>query len=178
MLQCHNIVNSKTLLLQFLSYVQETKYCAAGKQADILPDSKIINCKQTKLLFLIKISWLVFKRKGLKSYKFNSKTKTNAKTYALYIIILLFSESVSKVVLFQNFNFSLLSVYGLMHGQNLLYKARTRKSISWLLIGKWILYRWRPSKIDHRTFRFHFTICIDYTLVLCSYRLFYVSSLT
>lgn len=56
MLQCHNIVNSKTLLLQFLSYVQETKYCAAGKQADILPDSKIINCKQTKLLFLIKIS--------------------------------------------------------------------------------------------------------------------------
>lgn len=90
MLQCHNIVNSKTLLLQFLSYVQETKYCAAGKQADILPDSKIINCKQTKLLFLIKISWLVFKRKGLKSYKFNSKTKTNAKTNALYKIILLF----------------------------------------------------------------------------------------
>lgn len=56
MLQCHNIVNSKTLLFQFLSYVQETKYCAAGKQADILPDSKIIKCKQTKLLFLIKIS--------------------------------------------------------------------------------------------------------------------------
>lgn len=50
-LQCHNIVNSKMLLLQFLSYVQETKYCVAGKQADILPDSKIINCKQTKLLF-------------------------------------------------------------------------------------------------------------------------------
>lgn len=90
MLQCHNIVNSKTLLLQFLSYVQETKYCVAGKQADIIPDSKIINCKQTKLLFLIKISWLVFKRKGLKSYKFNSKTKTNAKTNALYKIILLF----------------------------------------------------------------------------------------
>lgn len=90
MLQCHNIVNSKMLLLQFLSYVQETKYCVAGKQADIIPDSKIINCKQTKLLFLIKISWLVFKRKGLKSYKFNSKTKTNAKTNALYKIILLF----------------------------------------------------------------------------------------
>lgn len=93
-----------------------------------------------------------------------------------YTKLFYYSESVSKVVLFQNFNFSLLSVYGLVHGQNLLYKARTRKSISWLLIGKWILYRWRPSKIKHRTFRFHFTICIDYTLVLwtlskCSYRL-------
>lgn len=182
MLQCHNIVNSKTLLLLFLSYVQETKYCAAGKQADILPDSKIINCKQTKLLFLIKISWLVFKRKGLKIYKFNSKTKQTQKQMH-YTKLFYYSESVSKVVLFQNFNFSLLSVYGLVHGQNLLYKARARKSISWLLIGKWILYRWRPSKIKHRTFRFHFTICIDYTLVLCSlykcsYRHFYVSSLT
>lgn len=90
MLQCHNIVNSKTLLLQFLIYVQETKYCAAGKQADILPDSKIINCKQTKLLFLIKISWLVFKRKGLKSYKFYSKTKKKRKNKCIiqnYFII-------------------------------------------------------------------------------------------
>lgn len=45
-LQCHNIVNSKTLLLQFLSYVQETKYCVAGKQADIyylIPRSLTVN---------------------------------------------------------------------------------------------------------------------------------------
>lgn len=90
MLQCHNIVNSKTLLLQFLSYVQETKYCAAGKQADILPDSKIIKCKQTKLLFLIKISWLVFKRKGLKSYKFNNKRKNKCIIQNYFIIQNLF----------------------------------------------------------------------------------------
>lgn len=91
MLQCHNIVNSKTVLLQFLSYVQETKYCVAGKQTDIyylIPRSLTVNRQNS--YFLIKISRLVFKRKGLKSYKFNSKTKTNAKTNALYKIILLF----------------------------------------------------------------------------------------
>lgn len=185
LVQCYNVI---ILLILKRCYYIFFELCPRNKilrcrqtGGYILPDSKIINCKQTKLLFLIKI-WLVFKRKGLISYKFNSKTKTNAKQMH-YTKLFYYSESVSKVVLFQNFNFSLLSIYGLVHGQTLLYKARTRKSISWLLIGKWILYRWRPSKIKHRTFRFHFTICIDYTLVLCSlskysYRLFYVSSLT
>lgn len=40
-----------------------------------------------------------------------------------YTKLFYYSESVSKVVLFQNFNFSLLSVYGLMHGQNLLLQS-------------------------------------------------------
>lgn len=56
MLQYHNIINSKTLLLQFLNYIQKTKYYTTNKQTNILPNSKIINYKQTKLLFLIKIS--------------------------------------------------------------------------------------------------------------------------
>lgn len=43
-----------------------------------------------KFLFLIKILWLVFKRKGLKSYKFNSKIKINVKINVLYKIVLLF----------------------------------------------------------------------------------------
>lgn len=91
MLQCHNIVNSKTLLLHFFELCPRNKILRCRQTGGyILPDSKIINCKQTKLLFLIKISWLVFKRKGLKSYKFNSKTKTNTKTNALYKIVLLF----------------------------------------------------------------------------------------
>lgn len=182
-LQCHNIVNSKTLLLHFFELCPRNKILRCRQTGGyILPDSKIINCKQTKLLFLIKLSWLVFKRKGLKIYKFNSKTKQTQKQMH-YTKLFYYSESVSKVVLFQNFNFSLLSVYGLVHGQNLLYKARTRKSISWLLIGKWILYRWRPSKIEHRTFRFHFTICLDIRWFYVLYRnvpidFFYVSSLT
>lgn len=121
--QCYNVIILLILKRCYYSFWVMSKKQNIALQANrriyyLIPRSLTVNRRNS--YFWLKYHDYFSKEKVWKATNLIVKLKQTQKQMH-YTKLFYYSESVLKVVLFQNFNFSLLSVYGLMHGQNLLY---------------------------------------------------------